>query len=287
MTLPADTHVHSEYSWDTGGPTSSKAKGTMRRTCARAVQIGLPTIIFTEHLDITGWKAAPEDFMEHQRHLIDDAGLMQPPLMDVEGYFASVERCRHDFPELRILTGVEWGQPHLDGEAAASLIDLSAFDRVNGSLHTLPFRGHRSEPVTLFRELADPAEVIWAYLAEVPVMVDGGNFEVFTHIDYAARYWPTEERGPFDPRPFEDGFRQAMRAIATSGRALEMNTGHQLRPWIPQWWAEEGGRAVSFGSDDHLTAGLAVDFPDATALLDHFGFRPGRTSEAFWTRSSR
>ena len=61
---------------------------------------------------------------------------------------------------------------------------------MNGSLHTLPFRGHRSEPVTLFRELLDPAEVMWAYLAEVPHMVDGGDFQVFTHIDYAARYGP-------------------------------------------------------------------------------------------------
>jgi histidinol-phosphatase (PHP family) len=203
--------------------------------------------------------------------------------MDVEGYHRSIERCRLAFPDLRILTGVEFGQPHLDGQAADAHLDLSALDRVNGSLHTLPFRGHRSEPPTLFRQM-EPAEVIWTYLAEVPRMVDGGNFEVFTHIDYAVRYWPTEEHGPFDPRPFEDGFRQAMRAIAASGRPLEMNTGRPLRPWIPQWWADEGGRAVSFGSDDHNTDGLAANFPEATALLEHFGFRPGRRPEDFWTR---
>lgn len=98
MALPADTHVHSEYSWDTGGPLSPTAVGTMERTCARAVQIGLPAVIFTEHLDITGWVAAPEDFSEHERHLIDDDGLMQPPLMDVEGYHHSIERCRRLSP---------------------------------------------------------------------------------------------------------------------------------------------------------------------------------------------
>jgi histidinol-phosphatase (PHP family) len=283
MVLPADTHVHSEYSWDTGGPTSPTAVGTMQRTCARAVQIGLPAIIFTEHLDFSGWIAAPEDFLEDLRPLIDDDGLMQPPLMDVEGYYQSIEGCRRDFPDLRILTGVEFGQPHLDGQAAAAHLDLSALDRVNGSLHTLPFRGHRSEPPTLFR-LIEPAEVIWTYLAEVPKMVDGGDFDVFTHIDYAVRYWPVERYGPFDPRPFEDGFRQAMRVIAASGRALEMNTGRPLRPWIPQWWADEGGRAVSFGSDDHSTDGLATNFPEATAMLEHFGFHAGRCPEDFWTR---
>ncbi|SOC46157.1 hypothetical protein SAMN05660748_0079 [Blastococcus aggregatus] len=50
------------------------------------------------------------------------------------------------------------------------------------------------------------------------------------------------------------------------------------------WWAEEGGRAVSFGSDDHVTAGLAANFHEAIALLDHFGFAPGSRPEDFWTR---
>jgi histidinol-phosphatase (PHP family) len=172
----------------------------MSRTCARAVRIGLPAVIFTEHLDVSGWMAAPQDFEEHERQLIDHDGLMRPPPMDVGGYFESIQRCRHEFPDLRILTGVEFGQPHLDRQAAEAQIDFSALDRVNGSLHTLPFRGHRSEPVTLFRELSDPAEVMRAYLAEVQHMVDG-DFEVFSHIDYAARYWPVEEHGPFDHTP--------------------------------------------------------------------------------------
>jgi histidinol-phosphatase (PHP family) len=256
----------------------------MERTCAHAQRIGLPALVFTEHLDITGWTAVPEDFPEHERHLIDEQGLMQPPLLDVDGYLAGIEHCRRHFPDLQILTGVELGQPHLDGQAAGRLLDLTSLDRVNGSLHNLPHRGGRSEPVTLFRELTDPAAVIWMYLAEVPAMVDGGDFEVFTHLDYAVRHWPGEEHGPFDPRVFEDGFRQAMRSIASSGRALEMNTAHHLRPWIPQWWFEEGGRAVSFGSDDHSTVGLAGNFPEATALLEHVGFSPGRRPTDFWTR---
>ncbi|GAA3643287.1 PHP domain-containing protein [Microlunatus ginsengisoli] len=282
--LPADTHVHSEYSWDTGGPDSPSAAGTMRRTCARAIRIGVPVVIFTEHLDITGWKADPDDFAEHQRRLIDRDGWMQPPPLDIDGYLDSIDRCRHEFPDLRILTGIEFGQPHLDGQAAAALVDFSTLDRINGSLHTLPFAGHRSEPVTMFRQLPDPAEVIWAYLGEISAVVSGGDFDVFTHIDYAARYWPADQHGPFDPRQFEDGFRQAMRAIAGTGRALEMNTARPLRPWIPQWWAEEGGRAVSFGSDDHETSGLAANFHEATALLDYFGFRARSRPEDFWTR---
>ncbi len=49
--LPADSHVHSEWSWDTGGPNSSAA-GRMVATCERARSMGLPALFFTEHLDL-------------------------------------------------------------------------------------------------------------------------------------------------------------------------------------------------------------------------------------------
>ena len=284
MTLPGDGHVHSEWSWDTGGPESDAA-GRMRLTCERAVRIGLPALVFTEHLDLEDrWRVeGPEDMMPNQRRLIDAERYVRVPPLQVDGYLDAVDRCRHDFPGLRILTGVEFGQPHLSGDRAAQHLDLAALDRVNGSLHTLAFGNDRSEPNTLFR-VWPPERVIEAYLEEVPRMVAGSDaFAVFTHIDYAVRSWPAEEVGPFDPRRFEEGFRAAMRAIAESERALEMNT-RRIWSWIPQWWSEEGGRAVTFGSDAHVPEVLAAGFPEAVAMVEHFGFRPGARPEDFWTR---
>jgi histidinol-phosphatase (PHP family) len=40
--------VHTEWSWDT-------ATGDMERTCARAVELGLPAVAFTEHVDHVSW----------------------------------------------------------------------------------------------------------------------------------------------------------------------------------------------------------------------------------------
>ena len=51
--LPPDGHVHSEWSWDAAG-------GSMERSCARAVELGLPSIAFTEHADFTRWLIDPE-----------------------------------------------------------------------------------------------------------------------------------------------------------------------------------------------------------------------------------
>jgi histidinol-phosphatase (PHP family) len=289
MGLTGDGHVHSEWSWDVGlGNPHSNSVGRMESMCRRAVQIGLPALAFTEHLDVTSWPIEPDDLPERMRPLISEDRVLTPPLLDAEGYLDSVDRCRHTFPELRILTGVEHGQPHLDEARARQVIDLDALDRVNGSLHTIPITDEpgsvRSEPYTLYR-LWPADKVLRENLAEVPRMLAGSSvFTVFCHIEYAVRYWPKEQEGPFNPKRFEDEFRQAMRAIAGSGRALELNIGGPIRPWIPQWWAEEGGRAITFGSDAHATDWLAGNFYEAMAMADHFGFRPGRQPEDFWTR---
>ncbi|MGN7798624.1 PHP domain-containing protein [Leifsonia sp. 22587] len=283
MVLPADSHVHSEWSWDTGGPHSA-AVGRMRETCEQAIRIGLPALFFTEHLDIPGtWRAEPGDLMPHQRHYVQPDGLMEFEPFDVDGYFDDIDRMRREFPELGIFTGVEFGQPHLFEAEARALVDLDRFDRINGSLHTLDMGGGRAEPSRLLQE-HPAADVMTAYLAEIPVMVAGSDaFDVFTHIDYALRHWPAEEAGPFDPRRFEGLFRHAMRAIADSGRALELNT-RRLWSWVPQWWAEEGGRAISFASDAHTPDALAANFPEAVILAETFGFRAGATPADLWRR---
>ncbi len=288
MSLAGDGHVHTEWSWDTGGP-DSEARGRMVAMCRRAVRIGLPALAFTEHLDFTSWVLTDRDRLPASwAPLVAEDGVLDPPPLDVEGYLTSVERCRRDFPELSILTGVEFGQPHLDEDRARRLIDLDALDRVNGSLHTIPASDEpgafRSEPFSLY-DVWPADDVLRRYLAELITMIaTGGTFTVVTHIEYAARYWPVEREGPFDPKRFEDEFRQAMRAIAGTGRALELNVGELIRPWIPQWWREEGGRAITMASDAHAPERLGGNFSEAMAMAEHFGFRPGRRPQDFWTR---
>lgn len=138
MGLTGDGHVHSEWSWDVGvGEPDGHAAGRMQSMCRRAVRIGLPALAFTEHLDIGSWTIEPDDLLEHLRSLVND-GVLEPPMLDADGYLDNIDRCRHEFPQLRILTGVELGQPHLDAAEARQVIDLDALDRVNGSLHTIP-----------------------------------------------------------------------------------------------------------------------------------------------------
>lgn len=164
----------------------------------------------------------------------------------------------------------------------SDVVDLGVLDRVIGSLHTMPFRGDYAEPSTMLRHL--PAdEVMWSHLEEIPRMVAGSDtFTVFTHIDYAVRSWPVATVGPFDPRRFEEGFGGAMRGIAEGDRALELNT-RRLGAWVPRWWAEEGGRKITFGSHAHEPRFLADLFPEAALIAESCGFRPVAKPEDPWT----
>lgn len=178
MTLPGDGHVHSEWSWDT-------RVGDMAGSCARAVELGLPSIAFTEHLDHTVWRIT------------------------------------------------------------------------------------RTGP--------DAAE---------PLLSLAGVFQVLAHIDYPVRSWPAAA-GPFDPAAFEDEYRHALRATAASGRALEVNTRLPLAPAVLRWWHEEGGDAVTFGSDAHHPAAVGHGLADAARMAEAHGFRPGRDPHDLWGRADR
>jgi histidinol-phosphatase (PHP family) len=278
MVLPADSHVHSEWSWDA-------ADGSMERTCARAVELGLPAVAFTEHADHTTWIVLADDLAasEHLASFAAPDGTITPPPLDRTGYLECLQRCRDRFPGLRLISGLELGEPHWHEDAAARLLAAGRFDRVLGSLHSLPIGRYFAEPPYLFRH-RPAADVVRDYLAETARLIETSDaFTVLAHIDYPVRFWPTAA-GPFDPYGFQDEFRHVLRVLSGSGRALEVNTRLPLHPEIVRWWREEGGTAITFGSDAHDPAGLAQDFADAAAMAESHGFRPGRHPHDFWTR---
>ena len=135
--LPPDGHVHTEWSWDA-------AAGSMERSCARAVELGLPSIAFTEHADFTSWVIGPEVSTAARPQKMAQIGpgdRFCPPPLDAAGYLASVQRCRDLFPGLRILSGTELGEPHWHEDQVKTVLGAGTFDRVLGSVHSLELAG--------------------------------------------------------------------------------------------------------------------------------------------------
>jgi histidinol-phosphatase (PHP family) len=308
VTLPQDGHVHSQWSWDA-------PRGHMERTCARALELGLRSLAFTEHVDLTPWAlhggTVPADSRGHMGR-----GTFLAGALDVDGYLECVHRCRALFPDLEVLSGLELSEPHLYPAAISELLSGGEFDRVLGSVHSLadldldpdadldPYLDPDPNLEVDPHPHLDPAfgtiprveigatyaqrpalDVVRSYLTEVAEMAESNMaFSVLAHIDYPQRSWPASA-GPFDPGLVEGEYRRALEALAGSGRALEVNTRLHLAPQVVDWWHEAGGQAVTFGSDAHEPDRLAWEFSDTAAMVAAHGFRPGATPYEMWRRA--
>ena len=206
--------------------------------------------------------------------------------LDVEGYSADLARCREEFPDLRILSGIEAGEPHLFPASVAAVLAAGNFERVLGSLHGIVYDGTLTGiDDALFARL-DAHEVMRRYFADLVALVDGSSvFNVLAHCDYPRRYWPTARAGAYAEADFEEEYRAVFRALASSGRALEINTRSPLASAeLVRWWWQEGGGAVSFGSDAHQPFRVGEHFDRAVDVVEAAGFRPGRDRFDFWRR---
>ena len=286
----ADRHVHSEWSWDA-------AQGDMMATCARAVELGLSALAFTEHADFTLWVSPPpaaEATRPGRRWPARVPAASHTGDLDITGYWAALERCRGAYPSLRIESGIELGEPHLFPDRTAELLAQRPLDRVLGSLHCIEVDGElvdMSVPGVLEAGVAH-GRFRGYLLATLALVESGAPFAILAHLDYPKRYWPHSEVR-FDERDFEEEYRAVLAALARSGRALEVNSSRAMAaPRAPspgllplRWWHEEGGGAVSFGSDAHRPQDVGAGLVDAAQLAEAAGFRPGRDPLALWCRA--
>ena len=260
--------MHTQFSWDA-------PRGDMEATCRRAVEIGLPAIAFTEHADFTG--GGYPDF--HR--------------LDVAAYREEVERCRALFPGLGVLSGVELGQPHLFPDEAAAVLASGPLDRVLGSVHCVRWRAALID-VSAGDLLAPERarDTVRLYLLEVLALVESSQpFEVLAHLDYPKRYWPHAEL-PYREEDYEEEIRAVLRGAAARGSALELNTTRGAEPHrglcpgptVVRWWVEEGGRALTLGSDAHDPERIALGFERACGLAEAAGFRPNDDPAGHWLR---
>ena len=260
--------MHTQFSWDA-------PRGDMEATCRRAVEIGLPAIAFTEHADFTG------------------GGHGSFHRLEVCAYWRELERCRSLFPGLRVLSGVELGEPHRFPDEAAEVLAAGPIDRVLGSVHCISWQGELRE-VSVDGLLAPSraVETVRSYFAEVLALVESGEpFEVLAHLDYPKRYWPHAEL-PYRDEDHEEEIRAVLRAAAARGTALEVNTTRGAEPHrglcpgpsVLGWWVEAGGRAVSLGSDAHDPQRIANGFELASEMIEAAGFRPNDDPTGYWLR---
>lgn len=248
---PADYHLHTVDSCD--------SDASMTSMCARALELGLTEIAFTEHYDLNPHDQCP--------------GFYQPAR-----FFERLEAARAAFgPQgLTIRAGVELGEPHLYRSAHQATLDAWPYDFVLGSLH---WCGPNNVFDPDYYAARSPAEAFAPYFAELAEMIRGGGFEILAHVDVIKRTG-FDVYGRFDTREWEDLYRPVWQACIEAGIAVEINTGGYRRrvsephPTLEalRWYREMGGELLTLGSDAHRPEHIAYRFGDALALARAAGF---------------
>lgn len=246
--LPADYHMHTEFS-DGEGPPAGLAR--------RALELGLPEIGVCDHL-------IPAS-------LDDGSGI--PPVR-VADYVAAVRAAAREEPCVRVLLGFE-----VDYEPAA-VPDIAALlarhhpDYVIGSVHFVdgcPFDDPRHAD---FRHT--DLEALWIdYFHLLGQAAGCGLFDVLGHVDLIKKFG----RRPGVSRSVVAAARGALAVAGERGVAIEINTAgwrHAVGEQYPSrallGYAHELGVPLTFGSDAHAVAQMASRFPDAVALARDVGY---------------
>ncbi|MEX5709445.1 hypothetical protein AB1484_14290, partial [Parafrankia sp. FMc6] len=128
----------------------SRHQGSRRRACPSNSRSGLPRLgeervealwrspfPDVDDLDaaLEAWTLKPgEEVPEAWRPLAAE-GVLTPPPLDVDGYRECLQSCRERHPDLRILSGIELGEPHWHTSHAEALLGRGAFERVLASVH--------------------------------------------------------------------------------------------------------------------------------------------------------
>ena len=260
----ADIHMHTDFSSDSKSPMESMIQG--------AIEKGLKTICFTEHLDYE----YPGD---------DGQGLF---LVDIDAYQKKLFELKDIYKnDIEILFGIEFGLlPHLADryQQTASSYD---FDFIIGSSHLVPAPWYPNDSKhgdpydDAFWADRSVEDVCEAYFQSILDNISSyKNFDTYGHIDYIVRYAPEKNKG-YTYQKYAHILDKILKALIENDIALEVNTAgfkYGLGEPHPQSdilkrYLELGGDKITIGADGHNPEHIAYDFKKAETLLKDLGFK--------------
>ena len=154
----ADCHSHSNCSFDAVDP--------MEAMCAQAEKLGLTYYTVTDHCECDQYDYCP--YFEGKKYF--DV---------VRRSYAELEENQKRFPNLRLLKGIELGQPLQALDAAEDALHGRAYDYVIGSLHNIAHEQdfYWLDPASFTPEKMDI--VFHSYFKEILEMLEWGQFGAY------------------------------------------------------------------------------------------------------------
>lgn len=246
--IKSDCHMHTSFSSDSDTP--------MRDMINAAIDKGLDTICFTEHMDLEFPEKYGPDF-----------------IFDPEEYISKINLYKNYYRgKIEILTGIEIGMKPDLTDKYDTLLASYDWDYVIGSTHLVdnidPYYSEywegRDEKASVIKYFECVYDNIQTY----------NNYDSLGHLDYILRYAPSKN-SRFGYRDFSDIIDCILKHIIKNGKALEINTsGYKSglfapnpAPDIIKRYMELGGSLFTIGSDAHDASHIAYGYNEVYALI--------------------
>lgn len=248
-----DMHIHTSSSPD--------AELSANELCRLAPEADVATLGFVAHVDFH-----PSDFCYR--------GFCEAD------YMAELDIARAENPDIRVLRGLEIGEPHRFIKQAETVFHRSRYDFITGALHWLdnslildktPFLHGSSQ------------ELIEEYYRQTLEIVELCDVNVLAHMGIFRRGMA---RGGFNTElneieMFPVLMKKILQTMIQRGIALEVNTSGLRRPeqttyptaGVLRLYSELGGKRLTIGSDTHRQGNAFFGLAQGKKLATHCGLR--------------
>lgn len=251
-----DFHTHHER--------CGHAEGTLRDYIEAAISEGVQMIGLSDHSPYFG------DRRDHPEPGIAMAKSEFPRYVE-----EALALKREYAGKIEVLLGVESDYYPEHARVYRENFDRYPFDYIIGSVHQVLgvsiFNRNRWKKLNM----AERIEVKEAYYRLIAESAKSGMFDILGHIDAMRGNYPE-----FGEIPAERAVREALRTIAESDVAIEINTSGKTKlagGWYPAddllEWALEHGVKVTFGSDAHKPSRVGDEFAEVARRLRDIGFK--------------
>lgn len=246
----ADTHIHSIHSFD--------GHDSIADIAAAARSAGFSYIAITDHFECGKVDSPDQCEIERIRLSVRNATL-------------------ENSSELRVLRGLELGQPQCAPEQAAALVNDNDYDYIIGSVHYI----NDGEDFYWFDyKEVDASTVYDRYINDVLLVAQTCEFDSLAHLTYPLRYMILRDGAKLDISDFADVHDAIFEALVKRGKALEINTkliGRAGGFFTPdadllKRFRELGGKYVTLGSDAHSASVVGGGIREGIELLRECGF---------------
>ncbi len=252
-----DCHCHSEWSFD-GCETTDNI-------CQKAIQLGISVIAVTDHCEVDAWKNKNhEEFGDQTKLILESIRHIKDSQQKYSG-------------QIKLLCGLELGQPVHDLVSAQQILTLDKFDFILGSIHNI----RNTQDFYWLHYTEEFAEkILYDYFSEVLEVALWNKFDSLAHLTYPLRYICGREKIRVDIRNYFPVIDKIFATLIKNSKALEINTSglrQEISATMPdefllQRYRQMGGELITIGSDAHQCKDIGSGINEGLHILQNLGF---------------